>query len=480
MAQLFNRFLFILMVIGGMSSVYLFNAGFDSNELMRIGNVFPVLRVDSSQKDAEERISKLEHATHSLEGEVSRLMLFNNSSNFNTKLPSCQTMMQRPGSPYADGSILTRHTTPNAWTPRADGSREFDLTAVCTLKRYTGQEARQCLDGKHISFIGVSLTRYQYLSLAYFVEKGVYPPRFGRARQGTCKFRNERDEPACSNMDDPNVATEVDWVGWVEFHRGLGGAHDGGPFQGRMECNCARGGPVPGTGSIENILYVSPPSGSDKRVGTGKRVTLSYFSELGWGEAPTPVRGFNFTDCAYKGTCRMEKKHLELLERASKNDLDWSESLEDALKSNGILRRMFPDVDVSIFNRGLWGVLSKSRASIVMPRLYNWTGEKGRCFFKSTTGSGSSTTSLLEQERGAVRTETFLSGCSYLDIGHVTADFASVSHSHPQPPKQKGGKISNFEERNSLYWDYVHFSPWVYEELNNVLLNILCNSVEGS
>jgi hypothetical protein len=32
------------------------------------------------------------------------------------------------------------------------------------------------------------------------------------------------------------------------------------------------------------------------------------------------------------------------------------------------------------------------------------------------------------------------------------------------------------EERDTILWDDVHFQPWVNEELNNLLLNMLCNA----
>lgn len=34
-------------------------------------------------------------------------------------------------------------------------------------------------------------------------------------------------------------------------------------------------------------------------------------------------------------------------------------------------------------------------------------------------------------------------------------------------------------EYNSIFWDSVHYMPWVYEELNNLLLNMLCNTAGG-
>jgi hypothetical protein len=43
----------------------------------------------------------------------------------------------------------------------------------CRLRRFTGDEARKCLSGRHVAFVGDSVTRYQYISLAFFLSKKV-------------------------------------------------------------------------------------------------------------------------------------------------------------------------------------------------------------------------------------------------------------------------------------------------------------------
>jgi len=93
-------------------------------------------------------------------------------------LPACKDLMNTPNSPYKDGSFLTRHTIPVSWHPRVDGSREL-RHSMCTLHRYSVDEARQCFAGKHMFMPGDSISRYLFLSLATFLHKGHYPPRFG-------------------------------------------------------------------------------------------------------------------------------------------------------------------------------------------------------------------------------------------------------------------------------------------------------------
>jgi hypothetical protein len=104
-----------------------------------------------------------------------------------------------------------------------------------------------------------------------------------------------------------------------------------------------------------------------------------------------------------------------------------------------------------------------------------WTSKgSGRCFYKATTGSNSDN-SIHTHERESIRPPTIHAGCSYIDYGHVTLDFASLPFFHPGPPDMEDGRLNEFFERSNVFWDAVHYRPWVYEELNNVLLNILCN-----
>jgi hypothetical protein len=395
-----------------------------------------------------------------------------------SQLPSCKDLMMMENSPFADGDFLTRVTTPHRWAMRTDGSRELDLTAICSLKRYSGQEARQCLAGKHLNLIGDSLTRYQYLSLAYFIHHGKYPPRFGL--EEPCRHKDERGEPTCSSQ--PHLCMEGDWRDWRAhdytnewnwFFATLGGASDGGLFDGQMECSCARcSGPGcnPIKSYVENQLYVSAPDEN------GQRVTLTHFKEDGWGSQPNPIRGFNFTNCAYDGSCRRDEKTMShFLARAMNVSFDYEEDLLEALNTNGILRSALPPADITVYNRGHWGILEPDRLSKILPLLYDFTATtNGRCFYRTTTGS-SRTPEVRNYETTHAQQATFDAGCSFIDFAHLTDEFAMLRFGHPMPPFQAGGNISNMFERGFVFWDFVHFRPWVYEELNNMLLNILCN-----
>jgi hypothetical protein len=415
-------------------------------------------------------------------------------------LPQCDEFMQRPNSRFADGAFLTSISTPIAWTLRADGSRQVDLNNYhCRLKRYTAMEAKTCLASQHVTFIGDSLTRYQYLSLAYFLEHEAFPPRFGNFRQ-PCSHLDEHGRASCSSLDEPNICMETDWRQripkefgdkdqWMYFFASLGGYsasqtnNGGGIMNGRMECSCARGaaqtcGSACGT---ENQLYTT----------RGQRPTVvSYFKEDGWADAPNPLHGFYFTNCSATGTCRQTfAENQQRVNRSIHMDFDWSQPFPQAINASGVLRQahgILPSQpNVVLYNRGHWGKLSKERSKTIMPVLYDWVHQQAdssvgtdsssssshshsnaRCFFKSTTASsGSMRENHAERELREVRLHE--AGCSYLDYAYLTQPFAAM-------PETKDWREHG--ERGAVFWDAVHYMPWVYEELNQVLLNVLCNT----
>jgi len=422
--------------------------------LPSFGDHFSIQEFNHPSNDQlEQRIAELEKT---IRQSLKRKSYAAGKSDSNS-LPPCDQLMQKENSPYADGDFITRYTTPYTWTPRADGSRQFDLASFCSLKRYTAQQARQCLQDKHVNFIGDSLTRYHFLSLSYFLHKGRYPPRFNR--QQPCKHLDENSQPACTPQNESNICIEGEFItnspfgeSWPWFHASLGGWQDGGVFDGHMECNCARGNAIQCQGNceVDNLLY------------SNSRLILSFFKEDGWGDNPRPLSGWNFTECAFSGTCRRDKNtSAYFIERAKNMDYDWRQDLVEALGQGGILRELLPIVNITIYNRGLWGTLKKDRANQIMPRLHEWVkaDSGGQCFFRSTTGCTRSS-KTAEAEKMNVREETYKAGCSYLDFAHVTADFAAMR---------------NAGETDTIFWDAVHYKPWVYEELNNVMLNVLCN-----
>lgn len=433
-----------------------------------------------------------------------------------TTLPiTCEELMRRPGSPYADGSFLTRRTTHVSWKLRIDNSRELTLPDTCTLKRYTAPQVKSCLQSKHLMFIGDSLTRYQYLSLVYFLEYERWPPRFNRIAD-PCPFKNEAGQDACSTSHEPNVCAEGDWPGgWPAFQQSVGGGVDGGVFHGRLESHSTR---TSCKNDGENMQYVttapSQESSTPKAVAAGlapnnkmrwaDSTKLSFTMESGWGEESTTSPGWNFTGCAYDGSCRYTpEEYTENIRRCEEGDLHFKySSIEEAFggvtggdgsvlaNTTTIFQDQYADVDIAFYNRGLWGKITDNRAKQMMKLLHDFTNHpttlssqdvdgnvaaaasKSRCFFRTTSGcSRSLNDGHMEHEYNVARKAAYSVGCEYMDNGHLTQEFALLLFAHPQPPRNV------MAEYLTVFWDAVHYQPWVYEELNNLMLNVLCNAV---
>jgi hypothetical protein len=500
--------------------------------------------IAAKQRHSELRLEQMQESINALQ---QKLLLVGNTNSATTTttasettaarrgddvlppLPTCRQLMSGPYSQFRDGEFLTSSSAHHVWVPRADGSRQLELTFPCRLHRYTAQEARQCLRGQHMSLMGDSLSRYLFLSLSFFMQHGVWPPRFGQARgqfgyesinstttttkmkkqppqrQPVCPHIDEQGQATCSPMGEPNPVMEGDWKrnlqagqdSWETFLEQIGGGTDGGIFSGHMECDCARSS-RPGKGElckaecqVENELYISGPANdqgeweedhqgdTNNDIDYSRRILFSHVKENGWGDPPRNVSGFSFTKCGASGSCRRDQNTTNfMLERAMEGVFEWNEPLASALQNS--LKRILPPVSIGIYNKGLWGAVSKETLDRVMPALYNFTGgEDGRCFFRSTTGSAKSLKANLEEhERGLVQSLTHQHGCNFLDFGRLTEDFARIEYREGQVDRASASFL--LQERNSIYWDNVHFMPWVYEELNNMQLNVLCNAYGGT
>jgi hypothetical protein len=254
-------------------------------------------------------------------------------------------MRQQPDSPFRDGGFLASHSTPIRWVPRKDGSRQLELADICRLKRYTSAEANQCLADKHVSMIGDSVTRYQYISLAHFLEHGRFPPRFRRppSPDGPCRHVDELGVPQCSPHAEPNVCIEKEWSRWDLYFQGLGGSTNGGLMNGRMECHSYRVEGSPVMEWNDNLLYSNGNS----------RAVLSFLFETGWGNNnEAPLFGFQFTNCSFEGTCRRTGADTDRVKnRTLRGDFDWRQTFPEAIDANGTLRAVLPKPDVAMVSR---------------------------------------------------------------------------------------------------------------------------------
>ena len=275
----------------------------------------------------------------------------------------------------------------------------------------------------------------------------------------------------CSKPDEPNVCAKVGWIqsgGWASYHQNLGGGTDGGVYRGRMESQVVGAEP-----NGQSMQYISSEEDG--------RTKLSFVSELGWF-GTEPFTGWKFTGCAHNASCRYtDERYEHNLKRHKANDFDYNyTSITEAFGSYGTsFRDQYLDTTYAFYNRGLWGQIQEEKAKKMMASLHDITGgnEKqfNRCFFKSTTGcERSRDINLVNMEYGPVRKASYAAGCEYFDVSHLTDEFSMMLFLLPPPPRNL-----MFEFR-TIFWDSVHYQPWVYEELSNVLLNVLCNAPDRS
>ena len=362
-------------------------------------------------------------------------------------LPWCEDLMNRHDF-LRDGAFLTRQSNQVAWIVRADDSRELTLPHVCRLKRYTVDEARQCLAHKHILTIGDSLTRYQILGFMYFLERGRHPARFlRRSKEQICTHLDEEGQPQCGGVDEKNVCSESEHFGWSKYHQYLGDKR--GPYNGHLECACARALGYEDVSDTETLLY------------RNFNISVTHMTEQGFSINPAPIMGRNFQGCAESGSCTLSLDEIDAsIERSKAGEWDWNITLMDPSKGGfSNLKKLLGKVDITLYNRGHWNQMTMAMAKDLMPQFSHFATE--RCFYKSTTGSmhlrgKPYLRPLAEADR--IFADTKGNGCGYLDYAHVTSPFEH-----------------EWDSLKILYFDALHYQPWVYEELNNLLLNVLCN-----
>ena len=84
----------------------------------------------------------------------------------------------RPLCVVSDFNLSSLHKDGN-WVLQPDLSFRFEMVR-CRLRPYSHIEAKNCLKGHHLLFMGDSLTRYFYLSLAQLISKRRWGQRFAK------------------------------------------------------------------------------------------------------------------------------------------------------------------------------------------------------------------------------------------------------------------------------------------------------------
>ena len=137
--------------------------------------------------------------------------------------------------------------------------------------------------------------------------------------------------------------------------------------------------------------------------------------------------------------------------------------------------KQYAKPDFAFYNQGLlWGKLPRDRAKIWWNRCTACflveEKQHNRCFYRSSTSCGRMTKkNIRNYEHNTICLIAHTVNCEYLDYNHLTEAFGHFDFAYLEPDRN----ISY--ESKSVFWDALHYQPWVYKELNNLLLN---NSVQ--
>lgn len=335
---------------------------------------------------------------------------------------------------------------------------------LCKLKRFTYNNALKCLNNKHILFIGDSLSRFQYLSLTYFIEHGGWLSRF--RMDSNCTHIDEFNKTQCRKGGEPNL-NDPHMRHYKELHVGLGSHY----FNGKLECQCYRG---QGERSVENMYY-------ENIINSSMQLKLTYMSD----NIVYPMKGWKRSHCSTESVCQMnETNWYEFGEK--KWDYEYYD--DDPLLYDYISKFQVPDVNIILVNRGLWTGIPTNITT--MSKIFQYISEitkknSGRCFWKGTTvpmepkmtellgyrPSHPSNFSLLEKD---IRHLGSKYSCESFDLSHVTSHFIDMLGSDYCVTNNSTWNSNSRFKLTDIYIDRVHFQPWVYEEFNQILLNVLC------
>jgi hypothetical protein len=137
--------------------------------------------------------------------------------------------------------VQCKHCTPSdlklsefhkaQWLLELDGTFALSFPH-CTLRHFSAHAAKECLGGKHLVFMGDSLTRYFYLSLAHLLATDHWSPKLAHVT---------------NSKYPPSIMWEKDWDTWAAYYQQSNAAlnrHTKGARSYEL-CDCFRDDTVP-------------------------------------------------------------------------------------------------------------------------------------------------------------------------------------------------------------------------------------------
>jgi hypothetical protein len=333
------------------------------------------------------------------------------------------------------------------WSQLPDRTSVYNLKQ-CDLHDYQGAEARHCLANKHLIFVGDSITRYQYLSLVQMIESGQYVSEGLEYQEGKPSILREHDFGRYYKglRKEEQYKLKFLWESKV--------------FGGNENCDCWRGNSTIESAldqQIENRYFQLP----------GLNLYITYLRRLG----PNQSMQGHLEAAGAKASLLTKQRYDQLAYDQSPLDFK-PKNLVEAVE--GVLEAMPERKSVStvlIWNDGVWGWRGRKDTREEMESLVNSVGVNGKVLWKSTTVNHFSAWEdrsfrVYDKEaRQAVSAlqEKYGDRVGVYDTAAITSYFEKFRN-------------KTTPEYQEVYWDAVHFHPYVYNNLNKALLNQLCGA----
>jgi hypothetical protein len=151
------------------------------------------------------------------------------------------------------------------WFLFPDGSFHYEYPH-CRLRKFTRDQATKCLKGSHIVYVGDSISRYMYASLAHLFAVGNWSSPFSSQFHANAR---------------PSILCEKDWLSWDVFFQHSNHVLSSDQSSSQELCDCYRGPTIDHKETMHldnrNFRYTPNRNLDDHE----NDVRLSYFYWLG-------------------------------------------------------------------------------------------------------------------------------------------------------------------------------------------------------
>lgn len=342
------------------------------------------------------------------------------------------------------GSWQTRRGTKASHTGTSDDV--VWVPSTCQLRRPNRQGMVSCLTGQRLVFIGDSVMRYQYLSLVHFLETGSWGPRLVDLQEIQGASGVGKALPQSISVDYSLAHGQAGKTNYDAFYR-----KSNEMLYGNERCDCG----TAESGRNENRHY------HNKQLG----VSVSFYFVNGH----LPIHGNASSTSCMSGACDGVKWKYHSFEKFLRYEVQ--QLRPTSLLINVGIGWSRDDYQSFALNATWWrGILDTAR-TLVPP--------SGRVLVRTTTAMApwrgkrndgidvnlvqSNVVDRVVRAAVAERRATSPTTWGLLDSYHMTKGLPRA-HCHVA----SDGKLAKF------FTDDIHFQPFVYEEFNMVLFNMVC------